>query len=89
MSTTHTSSASKLENKPLKGNAAKLSVKRSDKVKVKMYKCFNITEDELKAIINGQEQMRSDAESAHEEYAEWANTQIKLINSFYRKVKIQ
>lgn len=64
-------------------------VRRSEKVKVKKYKCFNITEDELKAILNGQEQMRSDAESADEDYAEWASEQIKLINSFYLKVKIQ
>lgn len=81
--------SSKLENKPLKGNDAKLPVRRSEKVKVKKYKCFNITEYELKAILNGQEQMRSDAESSDEEYAEWANEQIKLINSFYLKVKIQ
>lgn len=81
--------SSNLENKPLKDNDAKLHVRRSEKVKVKKYKCFNITEDELEAIINGQEQMRSDAESSDEEYAKWANEQIKLINSFYRKVKIQ
>lgn len=62
---------------------------QTEKVKPKKYKCFNITEDELKAILNGQEQMRSDAESSDEEYAEWANEQVKLINSFYRKVKIQ
>jgi cell shape-determining protein MreC len=59
----------------------------SEKVKVKKYKCLNITEDELKAILNGQEQMRSDAESSDEDYAEWASEQVKLINSFYRKVK--
>lgn len=81
--------SSKLEHKPLKGNDAKLSVRRSEKVKVKKYKCFNITVDELQAIINGQEQMRSDAECSDEEYSEWANGQIELINSFYRKVKIQ
>ena len=65
------------------------AVRRSEKVKPKKYKCFNITEDELNAILNGQEQMRSDAECSDEGYAEWANEQIKLINSFYRKVKIQ
>lgn len=62
-------------------------MEKSEKVKVKKYKCLNITEDELKAILNGQEQMRSDAESSDEDYAEWASEQVKLINSFYRKVK--
>lgn len=65
------------------------AVRRSEKVKPKKYKCFNITEDELKAILNAQEQIRSDAESADDDYGEWANEQVKLINSFYRKVKIQ
>lgn len=81
--------SSKLENKPLKGNDAKLPVRRSEKVKVKKYKCFNITEDELKAILNAQEQIINDAECAGDDYVEWANEQVKLINSFYRKVKIQ
>lgn len=64
-----------------------LPIRRSEKVK--KYKCFNITEDELKAILNAQEQIRNDSESADDDYVEWANKQIKLINSFYRKVKIQ
>lgn len=59
------------------------------KQKEKKYKCFNITKEELDAILAGQEQIRSDAESADENYAKWAEEQVKLINSFYRKVKIQ
>ena len=78
-------SSDKAHSEPLQ----QCGVRRSEKVKVKKYKCFNITEDELKAILNGQEQMRSDAESSDEDYAEWASEQIKLINSFYLKVKIQ
>lgn len=65
------------------------NVGRGKKVKSKKYKCFNITQDELNAILNGQEQMRSDAERSGEDYAEWAYEQIKLINSFYRKIKLQ
>lgn len=57
--------------------------------KQKKYKCFNITKDELDAIIAGMEQIRADSESADEKYAEWAGKQISLIDSFYRKVKIQ
>lgn len=57
--------------------------------KEKKYKCFNITEAELKAILNGQEQIRSVSEAADEDFGNWANEQINLINSFYRKVKIQ
>ena len=78
-------SSDKAHSEPLH----KCGVRRIEKVKVKKYKCFNITEYELKAILNGQEQMRSDAESSDEDYAEWASEQIKLINSFYLKVKIQ
>ena len=58
-------------------------------VKPKKYKCFNITKNELEAILQGMEQIRSCAEASDEEYSEWANEQITLINSFYRKVKIQ
>ncbi len=57
--------------------------------KEKKYKVFNITKKELDAILNGQEQIRSAAESSDEEYANWAEEQVKLITSFYRKVKIQ
>lgn len=57
--------------------------------KQRKYKCFNITKEELDAIIQGQEQIRSCAECSDEAYAEWAEKQISLINSFYRKVKIQ
>lgn len=59
------------------------------KQKEKKYKVFNITKKELDAILNGQEQMRSCAESSDEEYANWAEEQVKLITSFYRKVKSQ
>ncbi|WP_177764059.1 hypothetical protein [Flavobacterium sp. I3-2] len=57
--------------------------------KQRKYKCFNITEEELDAIIQGQEQIRSCAECADEGYVEWVNKQISLINSFHRKVRIQ
>lgn len=57
--------------------------------KTKKYKAFNITKEELDAILSGMEQIRSDSESSDEEYALWASKQIDLINSFYRKVKIQ
>lgn len=73
----------------LYSNDVKLPVRRSEKVKPRKYKCFDITGDELKAIFNAQEQIRSDAESADDDYVEWANEQMKLINSFYRKLKIQ
>lgn len=59
------------------------------KSKVRKYKAFNITQEELSAIMNGAEQMRSDAESSDEEYAKWAEKQITLINQFRSKLKIQ
>ena len=59
------------------------------KISVKKYKVFNITENELKAILEGRDQISACAECSDEEYAIWAKTQMKLINSFYKKVKIQ
>lgn len=59
------------------------------KPKEKKYKCFNITKEELNAILEGSEQIRSCAEGSDEDYAEWAEKVVSLINSFYRKVKIQ
>lgn len=59
------------------------------KDKAKKYKCFNITKEELDAILAGEEQIRSCGESADEDYSKWAEVQIKNIRSFYSKVKIQ
>ncbi|WP_213279348.1 hypothetical protein [Chryseobacterium indologenes] len=57
--------------------------------KEKKYKCFNITKDELNAILAGEEQIRSCSEGSDQEYSDWAEKQIALIRSFYKKVKIQ
>ena len=59
------------------------------KEKVRKYKCFNITSEELDAIRAGSEQMRDCSEASDEEYAEWASEQMKLIYSFLSKVKLQ
>lgn len=63
--------------------------KKTIPVKEKKYKVFNVTKEELDAILAGSEQMRSDAEGSGEEFAKWASKQVALITSFYRKVKIQ
>lgn len=57
--------------------------------KIQKYKCFNITKEELDAIRNAEEQIRSCSEAGEEDYGEWAGEQLKLIASFLRKVKIQ
>ena len=59
------------------------------KKKIKKYKAFNITQEELNAIRAAEEQLRSCSESSSEEYAEWVFEQITLIRSFILKLKIQ
>lgn len=57
--------------------------------KVRKYKVFNVTREELNAILAGSEQISADSEAADENYREWGFKQMELINSFYKKVKIQ